>query len=50
MTRAYEHTKSPQLDWQEALPLSFDHGLTNLFNIEWLVEKVERGEWSGLWW
>ncbi len=37
-------------DWREALAIAFDLGSPSLFNVEWLIDKAERGEWSGLWW
>ncbi|MFL4469059.1 hypothetical protein ACERZ8_03955 [Tateyamaria armeniaca] len=24
--------------------------LPQLFNLEWLIDRAEHGEWSGLWW
>ena len=50
MERAYEHIESVNSDWREALVISFDLGLAQLFSIEWLIETAERGDWSGLWW
>lgn len=50
MKLAYEHAKSAGMDWQEALTVGFDLGLPSLFNIEWLIDRAESGEWSGLWW
>ena len=44
------HVENLDSDWREALATSFDLGLTHLFSIEWLIDKAERGEWSGLWW
>ena len=42
-----EKTGSP---WRETLTVAFDLGLPSVFNIEWLIDKAERGEWGGLWW
>lgn len=35
-------------DWHEALFVATDLGLPSLFDIEWLLQKAECGEWSGL--
>ncbi|WP_299555358.1 hypothetical protein [uncultured Tateyamaria sp.] len=34
----------------ETLFTAVSFGLPHMFNIEWLIDKAERGEWSGLWW
>lgn len=34
----------------EALLTSFDLGFTSFFTLEWLLDRVERDEWGGLWW
>ncbi|MEM9270210.1 MAG: hypothetical protein AAGA78_14900, partial [Pseudomonadota bacterium] len=50
MRLAETHAEIARSDWREALHVAFDLGLSNLFNVEWLIEKAERGEWDGLWW
>lgn len=50
MKLAYEQAENAGTDWREALATGFDLGLPSLFNIEWLIDRAERGEWSGLWW
>lgn len=37
-------------DWRDALRDGFDPGISGLFNIEWLIDRAERGDWSGSWW
>ncbi|WP_298838228.1 hypothetical protein [uncultured Roseobacter sp.] len=37
-------------EWREALFVAFDLSLPGFFNIEWLIEEAEHGEWRGLWW
>ncbi len=34
----------------EMLFTAVSFGVPQIFNVEWLIDKVERGEWSGLWW
>ena len=50
MKRAYAYVESVNSDWREALVSSFDLGLAHLFSIEWLIDKAESGDWSGIWW
>lgn len=50
MKLAYAQAETTRADWRETLHFACDLGLPNLFNIEWLIETAERGEWSGLWW
>ena len=50
MKFAYAQAENAGSDWRETLYVQFELGLPNLFNIEWLIDKAERGEWSGLWW
>lgn len=50
MTLAYEQAEHAGTHWREALAIGFDLGLPDLFNTEWLIDRTERGEWSGLWW
>ena len=50
MNFAYAQAENTGTDWREALHFAFDLGLPNLFNIEWLIEGAERGEWGGLRW
>ena len=50
MRLAEAHTEITKADWREALHVAFGLGLSNLFNVEWLIENAERGEWDGLWW
>ncbi|MGR3513565.1 MAG: hypothetical protein ACU0GG_12455 [Paracoccaceae bacterium] len=49
MQLAYAHSEVRGTEWREPLHVAFDLGLPSLFNIEWLIDKAERGEWSGLW-
>lgn len=39
-----------ETDWREILDVATGLGLPLDFNLEWLVDQAERGEWSGLWW
>ena len=50
MELAYEKAKISELDWRETLDVLLDLGQPSLFNVEWLIDKAERGEWGGLWW
>ena len=50
MKRAYAQAETNEADWREALHVAFGLGLPGLFNIEWLIDKAERGEWGGVWW
>ena len=50
MKLAYVQAERIETDWRAALHVAFDLGLPSLFNVEWLIDKAERGEWSGLWW
>ena len=50
MKLAHGLTENPRPDWRETLQLAFGLGLPGLFNIEWLIDNAERGEWNGLWW
>jgi hypothetical protein len=49
MKLVYEQAEKPGPDWRETLYVHFELGLPNLFNIEWLIDKAERGERSGIW-
>jgi len=37
-------------EWREILSVAFDLGLPSLFDLEWVIDSVERDEWGGLWW
>ncbi|MEL6414078.1 MAG: hypothetical protein AAGK79_16375 [Pseudomonadota bacterium] len=37
-------------DLDEVLFAAVSLGLPIFFNVEWLIDKAERGEWSGIWW
>lgn len=37
-------------DWRETLRVAVDLSLPNPFNVEWLIDRAETGEWGGLWW
>ena len=50
MRFAYEQAEIESTGGHEALIIGFDLGLPSLFNVEWLIDMAERGEWSGLWW
>ena len=50
MKLAYMQAGTAGSDLREILTVALDLGLPSLFDIEWLIEKAERGEWSGLWW
>ncbi len=50
MKRAYAQAEHTGEDWPETLKAALDLGLPDLFNIEWLIQNAERGEWRGLWW
>lgn len=50
MKLAYANAEDTGSDWRETLHVAVDLALPNLFNIEWLIDKTERGEWGGLWW
>ncbi|MCX7561430.1 hypothetical protein OS190_17840 [Sulfitobacter sp. F26204] len=36
-------------DATEALFVAVSLGVPHIFNIEWLIDNAERGEWGGLW-
>lgn len=36
--------------WIETLLSAFDCGFSDPLNVEWLIDRAEAGEWSGLWW
>ncbi|WP_160314416.1 hypothetical protein [Candidatus Rhodobacter oscarellae] len=50
MTLVYTHADRAVFDWQETLAVASDLGLPRIFSLEWLIDKAERQEWSGLWW
>lgn len=37
-------------DIQDALFNQLTMASPSMFNIEWLVDRAERGAWSGVWW
>lgn len=39
-----------QLDFEECLKSALAFGLPEFFNLEWILDRVEDDEWSGLWW
>lgn len=47
-------TDAPSLatavSWQALLSAPTPTLRPSLFNFEWLIDKAERGDWSGLWW
>ena len=49
MKLAYEKAANAGSDWRDTLMIGFDLGQPSLLNIEWLVDRAERGEWRGLW-
>lgn len=50
MHRTEAQTYSTGLEWRETLQLAVELSLPAPFNLEWLIDRAERGEWSGLWW
>jgi hypothetical protein len=50
MKLACETAKNTEPDWRGALSNCFELGLPSLLNMEWLIDRTERDEWSGLWW
>ncbi len=50
MELAYTQAERAEADWRETLYVSFGLGLPGFFNLEWLMDKAECGEWGGLWW
>ena len=50
MEFAYVQHDNTGLDWCEIFHIAFGSGLLRPFNIEWLIDKAEQGEWGGLWW
>lgn len=50
MKLAYAQAENTASDWREAVLAALDLSRPSLFNIEWLIDKAEKGEWSGLWW
>jgi len=50
MKCAYTQSQNAPLDWRETLAVCLDLGLPSFFNIEWLIDRAERDDWSGLWW
>lgn len=41
--------KTTEANWREALAMGLDLALPDLFSIEWLIDRAERGAWSGTW-
>lgn len=50
MKLAHAKVENTGTNWREMLHVVFDLGLPSLFDIEWLIDNAERGEWGGLWW
>ena len=50
MKLAYAQLRNSGTAWRETLHVAFDVRLPIVFNIEWLIDKAESGEWGGLWW
>lgn len=50
MKLACEYVAYSGSDWREALAAGLDIGLPGFVSLEWLIDKAERGEWSGSWW
>lgn len=50
MQFAYERPDATGSDWREALVSIISFRTWNVMNIDRLIDKAERGEWSGLWW
>ncbi len=36
--------------YRETLTLAFEFGFPPLFSVEWMIDRAELGEWSGIWW
>ncbi len=50
MRPAHENMALCQHELDDLLYTAFSWGLPQAFNIEWLIDKAELGEWGGLWW
>lgn len=50
MEPIYGQAENTGSNWREALAVAFDLGMPSIFNIEWLVDKAERGDWGRQWW
>ncbi len=50
MKLAFANVEDATSEWRDSLYVAFDLGLPNMFNVEWLIDRAERGAWSGLWW
>lgn len=50
MQQADAQAHDTRLDWHDSLRLTRELGLPSQFNFEWLIDRAERGEWSGRWW
>lgn len=49
MKHTYAQAETPVSNWCETLCVALDFAFPNLFNIEWLIDKAERGDWGGPW-
>ncbi|MEM1388507.1 MAG: hypothetical protein AAF748_11670 [Pseudomonadota bacterium] len=36
--------------WHEAISASIGFGFAGSFSLDWILDRVEREEWGGLWW
>lgn len=48
MKLVYEDARPDRLDWRELFGLELD--VPHCLSVEWLLDRAEQGEWSGLWW
>lgn len=43
-----ENARLNRLDWRELFGFEWD--VPHYLNVEWMLDRAEQGEWSGLWW
>ena len=48
MKRANAQAVDTVMDWRDLVDVALS--FPSLFNVEWLIDKAEVGEWGGLWW
>ncbi len=50
MRNAEKNVPLERQDVREVLLAAASLGLPQIFNVEWLIDRAERGEWGGVWW
>lgn len=50
MRKTHDDPAMCQYEIHETLFAAVSLALPQAFNIEWMIDRAERGEWGGLWW